>query len=199
MEYFHHSFGVRLPKGLSNKTDDLFNQLLGLGLELLSWLESELPADIVSNFKGASLKDMVALTTVETVMRFIHYPFVEKIDSSQEVNRAHEDINFLTLLTSATGHGLQVKDLSGNWHDVGYEQDDIIVNAGDMLQMLTQGFYKSTTHRVIINPSHKRARYSMPLFIGPKGDTLLSKDLTAREYFLQRMEENGIKQISDTH
>ena len=51
-----------------------------------------------------------------------------------------------------------------------------------MLQNLTNGLFKSTTHRVINPPNAYSDRYSMPLFVHPRGEI----DLTPREEFIQQ-------------
>ena len=49
---------------------------------------------------------------------------------------AHEDINFITLLMTATAAGLQVMDHDGTWIDVEGNHEQIIVDSGDMIQNL---------------------------------------------------------------
>ena len=71
----------------------------------------------------------------------------------------------------------------------------VVVNSGDMLQMASGGFYRSTTHRVV-NPSGegaRRPRLSMPLFLHPWPLVRLSATHTAREYLDERLREIGLK------
>ena len=94
--------------------------------------------------------------------------------------RAHEDINFITLLVTATADGLGVMDHDGTWIKVEGDERYIIVDSGDMIQNLTNGLFKSTTHRVV-NPASKSARrFSMPMFVHPRN----SIDLTPRPEFI---------------
>lgn len=58
-----------------------------------------------------------------------------------------------------------------------------------MLQMLSKGEYKSTTHRVVNLPGD---RLSMPMFVHPRSDFSLG-EMTAGEYLRQRLEEIGLK------
>ena len=67
----------------------------------------------------------------------------------------HEDINLITLLCEATTPGLELLQLNGEWLPVQPIQGQIIVDTGDMLQALSNGLLKSTTHRVV-NPSRSR-------------------------------------------
>ncbi|BBB57950.1 dioxygenase isopenicillin N synthase (plasmid) [Candidatus Megaera polyxenophila] len=80
-------------------------------------------------------------------------------------NPAHQDIDVLTLLPTATQPGLQVF-FEGKWINVVSNVGDIIINNGDTLNLLSNGFYKSTTHRVIYNEqSAFNPRYAMAFFI----------------------------------
>lgn len=142
--------------------------------------------DVIGKDTGQMLNN--AIYNGNTLTRVINYPEIP--DSSEGVRAAaHEDINFITLLPASTNPGLQVKDAEGQWHDVGTEAGDIVVNVGDMLQMLTKGKYKSTTHRVINLPGD---RLSIPTFVHPCSDFSLG-DMTAGEYLRQRLEEIGLK------
>ena len=93
-----------------------------------------------------------------TIMRMIHYPPLdESMPAGAVRSAAHEDINFITLLVTATADGLEVMDHDGSWIQVKGDQDAIIVDSGDMLQNLTNGLFKSTTHRVVNRRTPTRA------------------------------------------
>ena len=116
-----------------------------------------------------------------TILRVIHYPELAPDTPPGAVRSAqHEDINLLTLLVGATADGLQVMDHDGSWIEVEGNHDHIIVDSGDMLQNLTNGLFKSTTHRVVNPPDAATERYSMPMFVHPRGDV----DLTPRQKFV---------------
>lgn len=83
----------------------------------------------------------------------------------------------------------------------------IIVDTGDMLQNLTNGLFKSTTHRVVNPAEAKTRRLSLPFFVHPRSEIDLSPhpacikrtggiarfpDLTAGEYLNQRLQEIGL-------
>lgn len=117
-----------------------------------------------------------------TILRVIHYPELAPDTPPGAVRSAqHEDINLLTLLVGATADGLQVMDHDGSWIEVEGNHDHIIVDSGDMLQNLTNGLFKSTTHRVVNPPDAATERYSMPMFVHPRGDV----DLTPRQKFVE--------------
>jgi isopenicillin N synthase-like dioxygenase len=140
----------------------------------------------------------------QNLLRILHYPPLGLGSDAQRITAdgavraaAHEDINLITLLPAATYPGLQVKTKDGEWiwADMNVPKDAIIVNAGDMLQEASGGYFKSTTHRVV-NPTGLGAtvsRYSMPMFIHPRPDVRLSDKYTAGEYLDERLKELGLK------
>jgi isopenicillin N synthase-like dioxygenase len=131
----------------------------------------------------------------KNLFRIIHYPPLTGSEQPGAIRAAaHEDINIITLLPASTAMGLQVKDNAGGWHDVPGNWGDIVINVGDMLQMASQNFYRSTTHRVV-NPegeAAKQPRYSMPLFLHPKPEVVLSETHTAQSYLDERLREIGL-------
>ncbi len=102
-----------------------------------------------------------------SVLRVIHYPPMPPAPGGSIRSGAHEDINVITLLLGADEPGLQVLTKQGEWLSVNPRPGEMVVNVGDMLQRLTNGVLRSTTHRVV-NPSGERAahaRFSMPFFL----------------------------------
>jgi len=147
-----------------------------------------------------------------SILRLLHYYPVSNIDDVPEGAiraGAHEDINLITLLMGASASGLQAQTKEGKWLDVMPEPNQIVINMGDMLQRLTNGKLKSTTHRVV-NLSREemlKPRYSTPFFLHPRSDMDLTclasciddehpktfADMTAGEYLDERIGELGLK------
>lgn len=147
-----------------------------------------------------------------SILRTLHYFPIEDPDSVPEDAvraGAHEDINLITLLIGASADGLELLTREGTWFPVKAHGEDVVVNVGDMLQNLTNGKLKSTTHRVVNPPRElmKNSRYSVPFFLHPKSDMDLSAldscvdaehpkqyaDITAGEYLDERLREIGLK------
>lgn len=192
-EFFHIYEGHPLPKGMGNATWDLFNQLRHLAIELLEWVEAQAPPNIRSSFTEP-LGAMIAHSQ-ETLFRLLHYPpLPDDIPSGAVRAAAHEDINLITLLPAATGMGLELLDPQGHWQSVNCDRGDIVVNVGDMLQLASQGFYRSTTHRVVNpdGPARHQSRLSMPLFLHPRPEVVLAEGKTARQYLQERLREIGL-------
>ncbi len=191
-EFYHFYPRGRVPENLRQISLLMHQSLQQLSAELLQWIEHYLPDDVAQDL-SMPLCQMIT-DSPNTLLRILHYP---PLQSDVEINAvraaAHEDINLITLLPAATAPGLQVKDTKGSWHEVSCNPGNIVVNVGDMLQMCSQHYYKSTTHRVI-NPNNETncSRYSMPLFLHPRNEVRLSEEYTAVEYRHQRLREIGV-------
>lgn len=153
-------------------------------------------------------KDYFRKMVVEgnSILRLLHYPPIpDGVDPRCVRAAAHEDINFITILPAATTSGLQLKDRDGTWLDIESDYGTLIVDAGDMLARITNDVIPSTTHRVI-NPQDGKntSRYSMPFFMHPHPESLLSclpscrrdkakyPDITAHAFLMQRLREIGL-------
>jgi polar amino acid transport system ATP-binding protein len=80
----------------------------------------------------------------------------------------HTDYGLLTLLRQDAVGGLQVHTREG-WIEAPPVPESFVCNIGDMLDRMTGGLYRSTPHRVRLNPSG-RDRLSFPLFFDPDFD-----------------------------
>jgi isopenicillin N synthase-like dioxygenase len=140
-----------------------------------------------------------------SVMRLLHYPPIQGEPGSNVRAGAHEDINTITLLLGAEEAGLELLTKDGRWIPVAPNPGELVVNIGDMLQRLTNGVLRSTTHRVVNPPAARRgfSRYSMPFFLHfrsdfriepvpgtvPAGEQPKWPAITANEYLQERLRE----------
>jgi len=144
-----------------------------------------------------------------SILRAIHYPPIRQEPASAIRAEQHEDINLITLLVGASAGGLQLLNKEGEWKEIVPEQDEIVINVGDMLQRLTNNYLKSTTHRVV-NPPREEwhlPRLSIPFFLHPVAGMDLTalercvdesnprqhEPITAGEYLDERLKEIGLK------
>lgn len=144
-----------------------------------------------------------------SILRAIHYPPITREPASAIRAEQHEDINLITLLVGASAGGLQLQNMEGEWLPVTPEEEEIVINVGDMLQRLTNDYLRSTTHRVV-NPPREEwhlPRLSIPFFLHPKSDMDLSclnncadddrpcayEPITAGAYLDERLREIGLK------
>jgi isopenicillin N synthase-like dioxygenase len=143
----------------------------------------------------------------DTIVRVIYYPPTVGAPPGAVRSAAHEDINLITLLSGATSEGLELRQRDGTWMPIHAAFDHIIVDSGDMLQNLTNGLYKSTTHRVVNPRDTASDRYSMPCFIHPRKSVDLTPiasavartgghahypSIDAGAYLIQRLAEIGL-------
>lgn len=85
---------------------------------------------------------------------------------------AHTDACGLTLLRQKNHdvQGLQVKK-DGKWFAVKAREGAFIVNVGDVLEIMSNGKFKSVEHRAVIHPT--KQRISVALFQHPCGDMVV--------------------------
>lgn len=143
-----------------------------------------------------------------SILRPIHYPPITEEPKDAIRAAAHGDINLITLLMGAQGKGLQVQNHQGEWVDAIAEDDELVINVGDMLSRHSNNKLKSTIHQVV-NPPRElwgTSRYSIPFFMHPISEMPLNvlencidnehpklyDDITAGEFLTERLIELGL-------
>lgn len=143
-----------------------------------------------------------------SILRPIHYPPITQEPKGAVRAGAHGDINLITLLMGASTGGLQVLRKDGEWIDAIPNEDELVINVGDMLERHTNNKLRSTIHRVVNPPKDQwgTPRYSIPFFMHPRSDMKLNcleacidenhpkayEDITAGEFLTQRLIEIGL-------
>ncbi|BCL72678.1 oxidoreductase [Vibrio nigripulchritudo] len=192
-EYFHVYPWGQIPPSLKDQILDYYQQANAFAQELLGWVEEHAPQDVQEKFSIA-LSEMIN-GSEQTLLRVLHYPPMTGSEEPGAIRAAaHEDINLLTVLPAANEPGLQVLGKDGSWLDVPCDFGNLIINIGDMLQEASGGYFPSTTHRVI-NPTGEQqthSRISLPLFLHPKPEVVLSERHTAGSYLTERLRELGV-------
>ncbi len=142
-----------------------------------------------------------------SVMRLLHYPPLGPGAPEGAIRAAaHGDINTITLLLGAEEAGLELLTQSGEWKAIDVPEGALVINVGDMLERLTNGRLRSTTHRVV-NPRGEaatRSRYSMPFFlhfrpdymiepleccVKPGGESAAPAPISSHDFLMQRLRE----------
>lgn len=193
-EYFHVYPWGRVPASLKADADSYYAKANTLAQELLGWVERYTPPEIAQHY-SEPLSHMIQ-DSQQTLLRVLRYPPLTGQEPAGSIRAAaHGDINLLTILPAANEPGLQVQDMNGNWIDVPCDFGMLIINIGDMLQEASRGYYPSTQHRVV-NPTGdgaKKSRISLPLFLHPRNEVVLSERYTAHSYLQERLRELGVK------
>lgn len=99
-----------------------------------------------------------------SILRVIHYKAKTVHTEKHILHKApHKDPNVLTLITGVKTKGLYIERPCGAWMEVPIIQNAIIVSASNMLEHISNGYFKSTKHKVDIDGYHDR--FSMPFFV----------------------------------
>ncbi|KAG5076185.1 hypothetical protein JHK82_054880 [Glycine max] len=111
---------------------------------------------LIGKALGIELKDIKeSLGEGGQSIRFNYYPPCPQPENVLGLN-AHTDASALTILLQGNEvEGLQVKK-DGTW---------IPVSLGDVLEVMTNGIYRSTMHRAVVNS--QKERLSIATFYGP--------------------------------
>lgn len=200
-----HTYEDKYPKNVWPKEVPEFGQVFS---EMYTALEQcgdiilealTLPLELDKNYFKTMTKDG------NSILRLLHYPPLPPDRDPRSIRAAaHEDINLITILVSASASGLELKDRQGQWLPIESAPNALIVDSGDMLARLTNDVIPSTTHRVVNPPDAKSSRYSMPFFMHPNREAVLSclpsckgkgakyPDILADDFLMQRLREIGL-------
>ena len=204
---FLHNIWPTEVDGFEGDFKNLYTQLERCAVQLLRACSLYLEQPM--NWLSKMSKDS------NTILRVVHYPPLVTDQPSGSIRAAaHEDINLITLLCGATADGLEIMDQNGSWIPISANHEYIIVDSGDMIQNLTNGLFKSTTHRVINPQDVTSSRFSIPMFVHPRneidlsprqefldktGNELRYESMTAGDYLYRRLQEIGLVNEDKNH
>ncbi|GKD24835.1 feruloyl CoA ortho-hydroxylase 1-like protein [Tanacetum coccineum] len=84
----------------------------------------------------------------------------------------HSDVSTLTVLLQDETGGLYVrKPDSDNWVHVPLVKGSLTINIGDVLQITSNGRYKSIEHHVVANRHENQI--SVPIFVNPRPNDVI--------------------------
>jgi len=110
------------------------------------------------------------VTTPPSQLRLIHYPYNEIAPENRPGIGAHTDYECFTILLP-TAPGLEVLNGAGEWIDIPIIDGAFVINIGDMLEVLSNGNFVATSHRV---RKVAQERYSFPFFCACDYDTVIA-------------------------
>ncbi len=113
-----------------------------------------------------------------TNMTLMHYPAMPP--GSDFGIHPHKDTSMLTLLHPDPVGGLEVADRNGDWFVADCPPEAMIVNVGEMLEVLSGGHFIATPHRVL---NRGPDRYSFPYFMVPDHDVVIEPLVPVRPGF----------------
>lgn len=185
------------PADFKNDVSWLYKALDKTGLLLLEALTGQLQIE-ENYFENIAAEG-------NSILRLLHYPSIpSKVNPESVRAAAHSDINLITLLVSASATGLELLGRDGVWQEVEAPSDAIIADAGDMLARITNNHIPATVHRVVNPDNSRERRFSMPFFLHPRPDAILSclpqfrdgqeaPDTTGQKFLEERLIEIGLK------
>lgn len=122
------------------------------------------------------------LTHAPSQLRLIHYPHNPEVKDAEGIG-AHTDYECFTLLLP-TAPGLQVLNKQGEWIDIPLIENTFVMNIGDMMEILSNGKYLATKHRV---KKVAEERYSFPLFCACNYDTIIAPVTQTEKHLYQAL------------
>ncbi|KAK7255852.1 hypothetical protein RIF29_29276 [Crotalaria pallida] len=157
--YSNPSYWPKTPKGFKEIVEAYSSEVHRVGVELLNFF---------SMIMGMQKQVLFGLHKESmAIIRANYYPPCNMPEQVMGLN-PHSDTCTITLLMQDDDvSGLEIKH-KGNWVPVNPIPDALVINVADMLEIWSNGKYKSIEHRAIINKNKGRTSYA--LFISPMYD-----------------------------
>ena len=159
--------------GFRKTVNDYFRHLSGLSRQILRMMSLALGLDELH-------MEQVFGENPSPYLKLIRYP--QTLEGGQGVG-VHKDSGFLTLLLQDENPGLEAQANDDSWHPVDPVPGSLVVNMGELLQLVTHNYFIATPHRVI-NRAGKQ-RYSSAFFYSPDLNTVLEPLPLGCEYLDQ--------------
>lgn len=125
----------------------------------------------LSSFAGVPKDTLSSLTlngwSMHRVMRYPPKPSAKEGDVRV---KPHRDITMLSYLIGGTTNGLEVL-IDKKWVPVNSDLNEIIVCSAEILEIMSNGFYQSSFHRVVHNQQSHLPRTTLIYFTMPHPDT----------------------------
>lgn len=148
-------------------------------LEYMKWTRPLIKKLLVVLLKGLNVKEIdeakLSLLMGGLFVNLIHYP---KCPNPELTSGAgpHSDVSSVTVLLQDDVGGLYVKgsskaDDDSCWIHVKPIKGALVINIGDIFQIVSNDRYKSIEHRVIVNGVKNRV--SVPVFGNPLPDAVI--------------------------
>ncbi|KAL3643583.1 Oxoglutarate-dependent flavonoid 7-O-demethylase 1 [Castilleja foliolosa] len=151
----------KLPATFRNAIESYSAEVKTLGIEILNQMAKAL------KMKDEEMKIISDEEGIMQSMRMNYYPACPQPELVTGLC-PHSDANGLTILLQVNEvEGLQIKK-DGIWVPVSPIPGAFVINIGDILEILTNGIYRSIEHRATVNS--QKERLSIATFLSPKLD-----------------------------
>lgn len=193
------------PMQFSSAVNDYVEEVKKLACTIL-----EMMAEGLGMTDSSVFSRMIRAVDSDLLLRFNHYaPYDHQLNTNSIGFGEHTDPQILTILRSNAVSGLQITLDDGVWIPVTSDPSACFVNVGDLLQVMTNGKFKSVRHRAVNDPSKSRLSFgyfsgpplhakitALPEFITPEKPSLY-KPFTWAEFkknaYSLRLKENRLK------
>ncbi|XP_062161366.1 gibberellin 2-beta-dioxygenase isoform X1 [Alnus glutinosa] len=152
------------PQIFRSALDDYISKVKKMACDILELVVDGLgiePRDVLSRLLSDEKSD--------SCFRLNHYPPCPELQTLGGRNLIgfgeHTDPQIISILRSNSTSGLQICLRDGTWASVPPDPTSFFINVGDSLQVMSNGRFKSVTHRVLAD--HAKPRISMIYFGGP--------------------------------
>ncbi|CAM8879191.1 unnamed protein product [Rhodiola kirilowii] len=150
----------KLPPSLREAIEEYSLELKSLSMKLLEFLSMALKMD------SKEFKDMFE-EGIQS-MRFNYYPPCPQPDLAIGLTPHSDAIGFITILLQINDkEGLEIRK-DGKWVSVKPIFNTFVVNIGDVLEIVSNGAYRSIEHRGVVNS--EKERLSLATFFMPRID-----------------------------
>ena len=175
-EAFDVGFDYRLPDGIRPMLGaNRWPALSGFKEDIKAYYDAVFSLNLTL-FRGFALALGLAenaftqrVNNPPSQLRLIHYPYAPDAPVDRPGIVAHTDYECFTILLP-TAPGLEVLNGAGQWIDVPLVDSAFVINIGDMMEVLSNGAYVATAHRV---RKVAQERYSFPMFCACDYDTVI--------------------------
>ncbi|KAJ7557597.1 hypothetical protein O6H91_04G000700 [Diphasiastrum complanatum] len=147
-----YEYWPQQPADLGEAVEKYTAAVLDLAHRLLAVISENL------GLKPAYLRDALGYPNIQQTITFQFYPPCPEPEKTLGM-QPHSDIGGITIVMQEA-EGLQVFDeLNDTWELVPHYPNAFVVNIADQTEIITNGRYKSSNHRVIANSERTRRSY----------------------------------------
>lgn len=131
-----------------------------------------------------------------STFRWLHYPPVpmDGDDTERQLIKVHKDKGCVTTVVAPSQAGLAVQDRNGDYHRVPHRPDGIILQIGEGLELMSNGYYFAGRHTVMGRPSQmQNPRTSAARFWHFTPETRLTAEITNGDMMSKYWEKKDLK------
>uniref|UniRef100_A0A7N0ZY16 Fe2OG dioxygenase domain-containing protein n=1 Tax=Kalanchoe fedtschenkoi TaxID=63787 RepID=A0A7N0ZY16_KALFE len=153
----------KLPPLLRDAIEEYSSEMKSLSRNLIGFFANALEMDV------EELNDL--FEEGSQAMRFNYYPPCPQPELAIGLTPHSDAVGFTILLHVNDKEGLEIRK-DGKWVPITPIPNALVVNIGDVLEIVTNGVYRSIEHRGVVNS--EKERLSLATFIFPRLDAEIS-------------------------